>query len=325
MRAENAKIALVDFNLNKFRLAMGTQINVEDPKNLEKVRQRECDILKERVASIIAAGANVIMTTKALDDIAAKYLVEAGIIGIRRVDKSDLRRIARSTGGTVITTLAQDDGTECFNAEDLGEAECVYEEAIGDFDHIFVKTKKQDKGSVCSIILRGASEVMTDEIDRSLHDSLCVLKRTLESGKMVAGGGACEAALSIYLTQFASGMASKEQIPIMEFADALLVIPRVLSTNAAQDTAELISKLTTIHRMVQANPDDEKYNGKGIEYTGLDLTKGIIRNCKKDGVLEPLDGKVKAIKFATEAAITILRIDDMIKLMPEQEEQPRRH
>lgn len=325
LRITGAKIAMVDFNLNKFRLAMGTQISVEDPKNLERIRQRECDILKERVASIIAAGANVVITTKGLDDIAAKYMVEAGIIGIRRVEKSDLRRIARATGGSVVTTLASEDGTEGFDPKDLGEAISVYEEAVGDFDHIFIQTARQSKGNVCSIILRGASEIMTEEIERSLHDSLCVLKRTLESGQMVAGGGACEAALSIFLTRYAEGMASKEQIPVMEFAEALLVIPRVLSTNAAQDTHDLLSKLTSIHKSVQANPEDEKYKGKEIEFTGLDLTNGKIRNCKKDGVLEPLDGKIKAIKFATEAAITILRIDDMIKLMPEQEAQPQRH
>lgn len=320
LRLEGAKIAMVDFNLNKFRLAMGTQISVEDPKNLENLRQRECDILKERVQSIIDAGANVIITTKGIDDIASKYMVEAGVIGLRRVEKSDLRRIARATGGRVITTLAREDGTEGFNSEDLGEALEIFEEAVGDFDHIFIRTAKKDKGNVCSIVLRGASEMMTEEIERSLHDSLCVLKRTLESGQMCAGGGAVEAALSIFLNRYAEGMASKEQIPVMAFAEALLIIPRVLSRNAAQDTLELLSKLTSIHKSVQANPADARYQGKEIEFTGLDLTNGKIRNCKKDGVLEPLDGKIKAIKFATEAAITILRIDEMIKLMPEPEE-----
>lgn len=132
LKIDKPKIALVDFNLNKFRLAMGTSIKVDDPKNLEKLRQRECDILKERVQSIINAGANVILTTKALDDIAAKYMVENNVIGLRRVEKSDIRRIAKATGARVVTTLAQSDGSEKFDPEDLGTCDAVYEEAIGD-------------------------------------------------------------------------------------------------------------------------------------------------------------------------------------------------
>ena len=120
MRIEKPKIACIDFNLNKFRLGMGTSVLVEDPKNLEKIRQREIDILKERVQSIIEAGATLILTTGALDDIAAKYMVDKGVIGIRRVDKSDMRRISRATGATMVTTLARNDGTEAFEKEFLG-------------------------------------------------------------------------------------------------------------------------------------------------------------------------------------------------------------
>lgn len=324
LKIDKPKIALVDFNLNKFRLAMGTSIKVDDPKNLEKLRQRECDILKERVQSIIDAGANVILTTKALDDIAAKYMVENNVIGLRRVEKSDIRRIAKATGARVVTTLAQSDGSEKFDPEDLGTCDSVYEEAIGDQDHVFIKISKKEEKNVCSIILRGANDFMTEEIERSLHDSLCVLKRTLESGRVVAGGGACEVALSVFLNNFGSQLASKEQIPIIEFAEALLVIPKVLACNAAQDAAELISKLTTLHAALQDDPENEKFAGKDIQHTGLDLINGKIRNNLKEGVLEPLVSKIKSIKFATEAAITILRIDDMIKLMPEREEQPGR-
>lgn len=324
LKLDKPKIALVDFNLNKFRLAMGTSIKIDDPKNLQKIRQRECDILKERVKSIIDAGANVILTTKALDDIASKYMVENGIMGLRRVEKRDMRRIAKATGARVVTTLAQADGTERFDPEDLGTCEQVYEEAIGDQDHIFLKIPRKDAKNVCSIILRGANDFMTEEIERSLHDSLCVLKRTLESGRVCAGGGACEVSLSVFLNKFGSNLASKEQIPVMEFAESLLVIPKVLALNAAQDAAELISKLTTIHTAVQEDPENEKFAGKGIHFTGLDLINGKIRNNLKEGVLEPLISKVKSIRFATEAAITILRIDDMIKLMPDKEEQPRR-
>jgi len=321
-RVDGVKVACLDMNLNKFRLGMGTMVQIDDPKNLEKVRQKEMDILKERINAITASGANLILTTKALDDMAAKYLVEAGAMGLRRVEKADMRRIARLTGATVVTTFAQNDGTEAFDKSSLGELESVYEEAVGDNDFVFLKAVK-NKNSSCSIVLRGANEYMLDEIDRSLHDSLCVIKRTMESGTIVAGGGAVEVALNIYLENFAAKLSTKEQIAISEFADALLVIPKVLSVNAVQDSAELVAKLRVLHNAVQnADQGDDKY--KNVEFTGLDLLEGKVRDNLKAGVLEPAISKIKSIKFATEAAMTIIRIDDMIRLAPEEEEQMQR-
>lgn len=295
MRIEKPKIACIDFNLNKFRLGMGTSVLVEDPKNLEKIRQREIDILKERVQSIIEAGATLILTTGALDDIAAKYMVDKGVIGIRRVDKSDMRRISRATGATMVTTLARNDGTEAFEKEFLGQAEVVYEDAIGDNDHIFLKIPKSPQGCVATLIVRGANEYMTEEIDRSIHDALCVLKRTFESGRVVAGGGAVEAALSVFLTKFSNQLSSAEQIPIVDYAEALLVIPKVLALNAAQDATELVSKMKAIHSAQQDEPENEKY--KNTQFVGLDLLNGKIRNNLKEGVLEPLVSKVKCIRL----------------------------
>jgi len=321
-RVDGVKVACLDMNLNKFRLGMGTMVQIDDPKNLEKVRQKEMDILKERINAITASGANLILTTKALDDMAAKYLVEAGAMGLRRVEKADMRRIARLTGATIVTTFAQPDGSEAFDKSSLGELESVYEEAVGDNDFVFLKAAK-NKNSSCSIVLRGANEYMLDEIDRSLHDSLCVIKRTMESGTIVAGGGAVEVALNIYLENFAAKLSTKEQIAISEFADALLVIPKVLSVNAVQDSAELVAKLRVLHNAVQnADQGDDKY--KNVEFTGLDLLEGKVRDNLKAGVLEPAISKIKSIKFATEAAMTIIRIDDMIRLAPEEEEQMQR-
>lgn len=143
---------------------MGIQVLVDDPKNLEQIRQKECDVLKERIQKILNAGANVILTKMGLDDIAAKYLVEAGAIGIRRVDKGDLSRIAKLTGATVISTMATPEGEEIFDSSFLGECEEVTEEAVGDNDFIFFKGCK--KTNACSIILRGANEYMIDEVER---------------------------------------------------------------------------------------------------------------------------------------------------------------
>merc|ERR1712232_1237981 len=158
-----------------------------------------------------------------------------------------------------------------------------------------------------SILLRGADDHLLDEVERSLHDALCVVRRTLESGKVVPGGGACEAALSIYLENFATTLGSREQLAIAEFAEAMLVIPKTLATNAAKDAVDLIAKLRAYHNKAQT--DDAK---KHYSTYGLDLSNGKVRDNIKAGVIEPALRHIKAIQFATEAAITILRIDDMI-------------
>ena len=202
---------------------------------------------------IIKSGANVIFTTKAMDDGASKYLVKNKIMGLRRIDIKDLRRLARATGAQIMTTLANSDGTESFDSDNLGHAGCVYEENLGDVDYIFVENPKGN-GNICSLILRGANEFMLDEIDRSIHDALCVLKRTLESGKVVAGGGAVESALNVFLEQMVHKSTSRDLTVIAEFAESLLVIPKQLSLNASQDAIELISKLLSIHSLAQENP-----------------------------------------------------------------------
>jgi len=261
----------------------------------------------------------VILTKMGLDDIANKYLVEAGAIGIRRVDQGDLARIAKLTGATVISTMATPEGEEVFESSFLGECEEGYEEAVGDNDFIFFKGCK--KANACSLILRGANEYMIDEVERSIHDSICVCKRTLESGKVVPGGGACEIALSIHLEEYAKSFGSKEQAAISEFSEALNIIPKTLATNAAKDATELVSKLRALH---SASQEEGQTDEKKIElkYCGLDLVNGKPKNNLKAGVLEPMVSKIKSIRFATEAAITILRIDDMIKLAPHREEAP---
>ena len=163
---------------------------------------------------------------------------------------------------------------------------------------------------------------MLDEVDRSLHDSLCVLKRTLESGRVVAGGGSVEVALSIYLEKLAQKTSNNDQLAIAEFAEALLVIPKQLSLNAAKDATELVSKMIVLHTNVQNDPSNEKL--AWLKYVGLDLVEGKVRNNLESGILEPMVSKVKSLKFATEAAIAILRIDEMIKLAAEKEDQPQR-
>ena len=317
-RVEKPAIALIDFNLNKFRLGMGILVKVDDPTNLEKIRQREMDVTRERCQKIIDSGARVVLTSKGIDDFAQKYFVEHGIMAMRRVEKDDLRRIARASGGSVVLSMAEEGGDESFDPASLGHAECVYEERVGDNEFVFLQGLAKTKAQ--TILLRGANEFMTAEIERSLHDSLCVVKRILESNAVVAGGGAVEAALSIYLEDYARTLGSREQLAIAEFAEALLVIPKTLALNAAKDATDLVAKMRVFHHAVQQMDDQSK---KDLKYSGLDLINGKVRNNLVAGVLEPAVSKLKSLKFATEAAITILRIDDMIKLHPKKQKDPR--
>ncbi|KAG8083130.1 hypothetical protein GUJ93_ZPchr0014g47327 [Zizania palustris] len=310
-RVSPARIACLDFNLQKTKMQLGVQVLVTDPRELEKIRQRESDITKERIEKILKSGANIVLTTKGIDDMALKYFVEAGAIAVRRVRKEDLRHVAKATGATMVTTFADMEGEETFDSTFLGHADEVVEERIADDDVILVKGTKNT--SAVSIILRGANDFMLDEIDRSLHDALCIVKRTLESNTVVAGGGAVESALSVYLENLATTLGSREQLAIAEFAESLLIIPKVLSVNAAKDATELVAKLRAYHHTAQTKADKQHFSSMG-----LDLSKGIIRNNLEYGVIEPAMSKVKIIQFATEAAITILRIDDMIKLMKEE-------
>ncbi|ABO95261.1 predicted protein [Ostreococcus lucimarinus CCE9901] len=310
---KNAKIACIDFNLQKTKMLMGIQVLVNDPKELEKIREQEFEITANRIKMILAAGANVVLCSKGIDDMALKYFVEAGAIACRRVNRDDLRRIAKATGAQVMLSLSDMDGGETFDESMLGTAGEVVEQRVADDDMVVIKDCASTQS--CTILLRGANDYMLDEIDRSVHDALCIVKRTLESGKVVAGGGAVEAALSIYLENMATTLGSREQLAIAEFANALLVIPKVLSVNAAKDSTDLVAKLRAIHHQAQSQGNEE------LAGMGLDLVKGELRDNIASGVLEPALSKVKSIQFATEAAITILRIDDLIQLEPEQEGQ----
>lgn len=208
---------------------------INDPEKLEAIRKREADITKERIQKILDTGANVILTTQGIDDLCLKYFVEAGAMAVRRVTKDDMKRIARATGATMVMTLANMEGDEVFDASNLGYAEVVEQERICD-DELIVISKPKAKTSA-SVILRGANDFMLDEVgwgtgflgdwesivfshkthllfaltihtqmERALHDALCVVKRVLESKALVPGGGAVEAALSIYLENFATSM-----------------------------------------------------------------------------------------------------------------------
>lgn len=307
----NAKIACLDFSLQKTKMKLGVQVLVTDPNKLEAIRARELDITKERLQKILATGVNVILCSGGIDDLCLKYFVEAGAMGVRRCKKADLKRIAKATGATFLTSLTNMDGEEVFEPSMIGEAAEVVQEQICDDQLILIKGPVAR--TAASLILRGPTDAYCDEMERSAHDALCAVRRVLESGRLVPGGGAVEAALSIYLENFATTLSSREQLAIAAFAQSLLVIPKTLAVNAARDATDLVAKLRAYH-----NSSQTKVEHANLKWVGLDLTEGTLRDNLAAGVIEPAISKIKSLKFATEAAITILRIDDMIRLDPEQ-------
>mmetsp|Transcript_15611 Transcript_15611/g.38947 ORF Transcript_15611/g.38947 Transcript_15611/m.38947 type:complete len:569 (+) Transcript_15611:145-1851(+) len=310
------KIAMLDMNLQRHRMGMGISIQVKDPAEIEKIKQREMDLTKEKIQKILKTGAKVVLTTKGIDDLCMKYFVEAGVFCARRVPKEDLKRLAKATGGQVVITMADMEGEESFDESSLGVCQAVQETRVGDGE--LVKIYGCRGSGASTIILRGANEYLLDEIDRSLHDSLCVVKRMLESNSLVPGGGAVETALNVYLHEYAvRTVDTREQLALEAFADAMLVIPKTLAVNAAKDSAELVSKLKSIHAKSQLSSSDNDVDPTFKNY-GLDLVEGEIRDNLAAGVVEPAVSKIKSLRFATEAAITILRIDDRIQVTPSQ-------
>eukprot|EP00824_Muranothrix_gubernata_P020228 TRINITY_DN40491_c0_g1_i1.p1 TRINITY_DN40491_c0_g1~~TRINITY_DN40491_c0_g1_i1.p1 ORF type:complete len:560 (+),score=145.42 TRINITY_DN40491_c0_g1_i1:22-1680(+) len=309
----NAKIALLDVDFRKHKMQMGVTVTITDPRELEKVKEREADITKERINLILKAGANVVLTTKGIDDFCMKYFAEYGAIAVRRCKKEDLRHIAKLTGGSLVVSLANLEGEESFDPANLGLAEEVSEERVSDSECILIRHPKTHRSA--SMILRGANDYLLDEMERSIHDALCIVKRVLECNFVVAGGGAVEAGLSIYLENFATTLGSREQLAIAEYAEALLVIPKTLAVNAACDATDLVAKLRAAHNASQTD-----VTKKSLATTGLNLSRGSVRDNVVAGVVEAVQAKVKMLQFATEAAITILRIDDLIKLEPQKSE-----
>ncbi|TNJ27334.1 TCP-1 chaperonin subunit alpha [Giardia muris] len=310
----DARIALIDFNLQQQRLAVGTQVLIKDVSQMEGVRQMESDIAKTRIDLLLAAGVNVILSAGSIDEMAQKYLVEAGIFGARRIPLDDLKRIAKVVGGEIISSLADLEGGETLPQDAIGHAEVVVEERLADDSVIFIKGGRGRRTG--SIVLRGPTLHMLDEVGRSVHDALCAVSKALECGSVVAGGGSVETALSTYLEELSRTIQGKEQLAVAAFGRALLAIPRQLAVNAALDATELVAKLRSAHARAQLKetPQDEKDD---LRHYGLDLQGGGVRNNARAGVLEPTTNKVRSLSFAVEAAVTILRIDDSIRLSPE--------
>ena len=290
-RIKNAKIAVLKAALEVKETETDAEIRITDPEMLQKFIEQEERMLKEMVDTLVNAGANVVFCQKGIDDLAQYYLAKAGVLAVRRIKQSDIEKLAKATGARILTDLRD------VKPEDLGEAEMVEERKVGDEKMVFVTGCKNPKA--VTILIRGGTEHIVDEVERSLKDSVKVTKAAIESGKVVAGGGAPELEASLKLRQWAPTLGGREQLASEAFASALEVIPRSLAENAGLDPIDILVELKKAHE-------------GGNAYAGVNVFSGKVEDMKELGVLEPLRVKKQAISSATEVAIMILRIDDVI-------------
>jgi len=290
-RIEKAKIALLDVALEIEKTEFDAKINIESPEQMDAFLKQEETMLKEMVEKIAKSGANVIICQKGIDDLAQHYLARKGILATRRAKKSDIEKLAKATGGKIVTNL--DD----MSKDDLGYAEVVEERKIGDDKMTFIEGCKNPRS--VAILIRGGTERIVDEAERSIHDALCVAKDVVEEPKVVAGGGAPELEVAKELKKYAETLPGREQLAVMSFAEALESIPITLAENAGLDPIDIISELRARHE-------------KGEVWAGIEVHDGKVKDMKKVGVFEPLVVKKQIIKSASEAATMILKIDDII-------------
>ncbi|MEE9115390.1 MAG: thermosome subunit beta [Thermoplasmata archaeon] len=290
---KNAKIAILDFAMEIKKTEVDAKIQITDPNQLQKFLDEEERILREMADKVAKSGANVVLCQKGIDDLAQHYLAKKGIFALRRIKKSDMKKLARATSGRVVSTL--DD----LKPSDLGAAALVEERKVGDDDMTFITGCKNPKA--VSILIRGGTEHVVDEIERSLNDALKVVALVIEDGRAVPGGGAPEVELSLRLREFATTVGGREQLAIEAFAKAMEIIPWTLGENAGLDSIDLLIKLKSKHE-----------GKKGNKNEGFNVKTGGTGDMLKLKIIEPLGVKTQAIESATEVASMILRIDDVI-------------
>ncbi len=289
---KNARIALLDCALEIEKTEISAEIRINDPAQMKAFLDEETKMMKDMVEKIKAAKANVVLCQKGIDDTTQHFLAKEGILAVRRIKKSDIDKLARATGGKVVTNL--DDLRE----SDLGSAGLAEERKLGDDKMVFIEGCKNPKSA--AILIRAGLERLVDEAERALNDSLSVLADVVTKNKVVAGGGSVEAEVAKRLKDYASKVGGREQLAIEAFADSIEIIPRTLAENAGLDPIDIMVELRSAH---------QKKDGL---WMGVDVFKGGTKDMLKSGVLEPLKVKEQAIKSATEAASMILRIDDVI-------------
>jgi thermosome len=288
---KNAKIALVDSALEVKKTEVDARIQIQDPTQLQAFLDEEEGMLKKMVTKIKKSGANVLVCQKGIDDIAQHFLAKEGIYSVRRAKKSDMEKLAKATGAKIVGNL---DG---LTTKDLGFAGTVEERKIGDDKMTFVTACKNPKA--VSILIRGTTEHVVDELERGLHDALSVVAVALEDGKMTAGGGAAATAISMKLRDYAPSVGGREQMAIEAFANAIEIIPKTLSENAGLDPIDMMLEVRSAHK-------------KGKKHAGINVPGGKVDDMLRNNIIEPLRVSMQEIEASSEAATMILRIDDVI-------------
>ncbi|MGQ9538052.1 MAG: thermosome subunit beta [Candidatus Bathycorpusculaceae bacterium] len=288
----NAKIALLNAKLEIEKTEFDAKINIESPEQMKLFLDEEERMLREMVDKIAEVGANVVFCEKGIDDVALHFLAKKGILAVKNVSSSDMEKLARATGGKIVASVKD------LTSDVLGEAKLVEEVKIGEDKLVYVRECKNPKA--VTIVIRGGTEHVVDEAERSLHDALCVVRNAIEDGKIVPGGGAPEAEVAKQLRNYAVKVGGREQLAIEAFADAVESIPLTLAENAGLDPVDIMVALRAKHE-----------SGSTPSY-GVDVYTGKIMDMLELNVVEPLRVKLQVIKSATEAANMILKIDDLI-------------
>ncbi len=291
-RVEKAKIALLDCPLEIEKTEISAEIRIRDPLQMKAFLDQENKMLQEMVEKIRKAGANIVFCQKGIDDMAQHFLAKEGILAARRVKESDMEKLARATGGRIVSDLAD------LTSQDLGAAGVVEERKVGEDKMIFVE-KCKDPRSV-AVLIRAGLERMVDEAERALTDALSVVSDVMETNKVVAGGGAVEVEIAKELRNYATKVGGREQLAIEAFADAIEIVPKTLAENAGLEAIDIIVDLRSAH---------EKPDG---QYKGINVLTGKTENMREKGIIEPAIVKEHALKSAAESASMILRIDDVI-------------
>jgi thermosome len=289
---KDAKILLLQSAIEIEKTEFDTKLQITSPEQIQQFLDEEENMIRNMVKKIENSGAIVVICQKGIDDMAQHFLSKAGIMAIRRVKKSDIEKLAKATGGTIFTNL--DDITP----DKLGWAGLVEERKIMNDSWIFIEGCKDPKSVV--ILIRGGTELVIDEVERAIHDALCVVRDVVEDQKLVGGGGAPELETAIRLRKYASTLGGREQLAVEVFADSLDIIPKTLAENAGLDQIDTLMKLRASHQ-------------KGNKFAGTDLNTGdVVEDMSIIGIVEPTVVKIQAIKSSTEATSMILRIDDVI-------------